>query len=284
MRSVSQPERAVKLFLVSTPIGNLGDLSPRGLEVLQSVDYILCEDTRRTQKLLSRFDFKSRLVSFHEHNEQQRLPKIIALMKKGKVFALVSDAGAPLISDPGFTLVQNVIQEDIPFTSIPGPSAVITALLLSGFPLQQFTFAGFLPSKPGARTKLLQKLSELKDQTLVLFESPERIHGLMREISEVLGNRGLALCREMTKLHEEVIRGTASELLQKLADKKWTGECTVVIAPGDEKPVEISDETIQIRFDELVREGLSRKDAIQKLVRESGRSRNDIYELVHRKK
>jgi 16S rRNA (cytidine1402-2'-O)-methyltransferase len=284
LRSVSQPERAVKLFLVSTPIGNLGDFSARGLEVLRSVDYILCEDTRRTQKLLSRFNFKSRLVSFHEHNERQRLPKIIGLMKKGKVFALVSDAGAPLISDPGFALVQNVIQEDIPFTSIPGPSAVITALVLSGFSLQQFSFAGFLPSKPGARTKLLQKLSDMKDQTLVVFESPERIHGLIREISEILGNRRLALCREMTKLHEEILRGTASELLQKLADKKWTGECTVVIAPGDEEPVEISDETIQIRFDELVRQGLSRKDAIQKLIRETGRSRNDLYELVHRKK
>lgn len=284
MRSLSQPERAVKLFLVSTPIGNLGDFSARALEVLQSADYILCEDTRRAQKLLTRFNFKSRLVSFHEHNERQRLPKIIALMKKGKVFALVSDAGAPLISDPGYTLVQTLIQEDIPFTSIPGPSAVITALLLSGFPLQQFTFGGFLPLKPGARTKALQKLAELKEHTLVLFESPERIHGLVREISEVLGNRNLALCREMTKLHEEVLRGTASELLKRLADKKWTGECTVVIAPGEEEPVEISDETIQIRFDELVRQGLSRKDAIQKLVRESGRSRNDIYEIVHRKK
>jgi 16S rRNA (cytidine1402-2'-O)-methyltransferase len=284
VRPVSQPERAVKLFLVATPIGNLEDFSPRGLEVLQSVDYILCEDTRRTQKLLSRFNFKSRLVSFHEHNERQRLPKIIAFMKKGKVFALVSDAGVPLISDPGFALVQNVIQENIPFTSIPGPSAVITALLLSGFPLQQFTFSGFLPSKPGARLKALQKLSDLKDQTLVLFESPERIHGLVREISEVLGNRQLALCREMTKLHEEVLRGSASELLQKLAAKKWTGECTVVIAPGEEAPVEISDETIQIRFDELVRQGLSRKDAIQKLTRETGRSRNELYDLVHRKK
>jgi 16S rRNA (cytidine1402-2'-O)-methyltransferase len=284
LRSVSQPERAVKLFLISTPIGNLGDFSARALEALQSVDYILCEDTRRTQKLLTRFNFRSRLVSLHEHNERQRLPKILALMKKGKVFALVSDAGAPLISDPGYSLVQTLIHEDIPFTSIPGPSAVITAILLSGFPLQQFTFAGFMPLKPGARTKALQKLAELKEHTLVLFESPERIHGLVREISEVLGNRNLALCREMTKLHEEVLRGTASELSKQLADKKWTGECTVVIAPGEEEPVEISDETIQIRFDELVRQGLSRKDAIQKLTRETGRSRNDLYELMHRKR
>ena len=252
--------------------------------MLKSVDYILCEDTRRAQKLQFRFNFKSRLVSFHEHNERQRIPKIIALMKRGKTFALISDAGAPLLSDPGFVLVQNVIQEDISFTCIPGPSAITTALLLSGFPLQQFTFVGFLPSKPGARLKALQKLAELKDQTLVLFESPERIHGLLREISEMLGDRRLALCREMTKLHEEVLRGTASELLQKLADKKWTGECTVVIAPGEEKPVEISNETIQVRFDELVREGLSRKDAIQKLVRETGRPRNELYKLLHRGK
>ncbi|MCI0615614.1 16S rRNA (cytidine(1402)-2'-O)-methyltransferase [bacterium] len=284
MRSVSQPERAVKLFLVSTPIGNLGDFSPRGIEVLKSVDYILCEDTRRAQKLQARFNFKSRLVSFHEHNERKRLPKIISLMKNGKTFALISDAGSPLLSDPGYTLVQNVIQEDIPFTCIPGPSAVTTALLLSGFQLQQFTFAGFLPVKPGARLKALQKLAELKDQTLVLFESPERVHGLLREISEVLGNRNLALCREMTKMHEEVLRGTASDLLKQLADRKWTGECTVVVAPGEEKPIEISDETIQIRFDELVRQGLSRKDAIQKLTRETGRSRNELYDLVHHKK
>jgi 16S rRNA (cytidine1402-2'-O)-methyltransferase len=284
LRSVSQPERAVKLFLVSTPIGNLGDFSARGIEVLKGVDYILCEDTRRAQKLQARFNFKSRLVSFHEHNERKRLPKIIALMKKGKTFALISDAGAPLLSDPGYALVQNVIQEDIPFTCIPGASAVTTALLLSGFQLQQFTFAGFLPLKPGARLKALQKLAELKDQTLVLFESPERVHGLLREISEVLGNRNLALCREMTKLHEEVLRGSASELLKQLADQKWTGECTVVVAPGEEKPVEISDETIQIRFDELVREGLSRKDAIQKLTRETGRSRNELYKLLLHKK
>ena len=127
-------------------------------------------------------------------------------------------------------------------------------------------------------------MTELKDQTLVLFESPERVHGLLREISELLGNRNLALCREMTKIHEEVLRGTASELLDQLADRKWTGECTVVIAPGQEQPAQISDETIQTRFDELVREGLSHKDAIKKLVRESGRSRNDLYKLLHRKK
>lgn len=283
MRSVSEPERAIRLFLVSTPIGNLKDFSARGIEVLQSVDYVLCEDTRRAQKLKARFKFKSRLVSFHEHNERKRLPKIISLMKKGKTFALISDAGAPLLSDPGYLLVQNVIHEDIPFTYIPGPSAVITALLLSGIPLQQFTFVGFLPVKPGLRLKALQKLAELNGHTLVLFESPERIHGLLREISEVLGNRNLALCREMTKVHEEVLRGTATELLQKLAERKWTGECTVVIAPGEEERIQISEETIRIRFEELVREGLSRKDAIKKLVRESGRSRNELYKLLHKK-
>ncbi len=204
-------------------------------------------------------------------------------MKKGKTFALISDAGAPLLSDPGYLLVQNVIDEDIPFTYIPGPSAVVTALLLSGFPLQQFTFVGFLPLKPGLRLKAIQKLAELKGHTLVLFESPERIHGLLREISEVLGNRNLALCREMTKLHEEVLRGTAIQLLQKLAEQKWTGECTVVIAPGEEERIQISEETIRIRFEELVRERISRKDAIKKLVRESGRSRNELYALLRKK-
>jgi 16S rRNA (cytidine1402-2'-O)-methyltransferase len=281
LRFVPDPERTVSLFIIATPIGNLGDLSPRALDTLNKVNYVLSEDTRRAQKLKSRFNFKSKLVSFHEHNERSRLNKIISMMKEGKTFALISDAGAPLISDPGYLLIQRMIDENLAYTSIPGPSAVTTALLLSGFPAQPFTFYGFLPVKPAARKKALEQIANLQDHTLVLFESPERVHGLLREIATLLGNRNVALCREMTKLHEEVLRGTAAELVERLADQKWIGECTVVIAPGQEEAQEISDETIKVRFRALINEGLSRKDAIKKLVRETGRPRNEIYKLVH---
>ena len=281
MRSLSESERTLNLFIIPTPIGNLGDLSSRAIETLNNVDYVLSEDTRRAQKLKSRFNLKSKLVSFHEHNERGRVKKIISMMKEGKTFALISDAGAPLISDPGHLLIQQMITENLFFTSIPGPSAVTNALLLSGFSAQPFSFFGFLPVRPGARKKALQQLSTLQDHTLVLFESPERIHSLLREIAATLGNRNVALCREMTKLHEEVLRGTAAQLMEQLANKKWIGECTVVIAPGKEETIEMSDETIKIRFQQLVSEGLSRKDAIKKLVREAGRPRNEIYKLVH---
>jgi 16S rRNA (cytidine1402-2'-O)-methyltransferase len=281
LRSVSDPERTVSLFIIPTPIGNLGDLSPRAIDTLNKVDYVLSEDTRRAQKLKSRFNLKSKLVSFHEHNERTRLNKIISMMREGKTFALISDAGAPLISDPGYLLIQRMVNENLAYTSIPGPSAVTNALLLSGFPAQPFSFFGFLPVRPGARKKVLEQLANLQDHTLVLFESPERVHGLLREIATSLGNRNVALCREMTKLHEQVLRGTTTELIEQLADQKWIGECTVVIAPGKEEAQEISDETIKVRFQALIQEGLSRKDAIKKLARETGRPRNEIYKLVH---
>jgi 16S rRNA (cytidine1402-2'-O)-methyltransferase len=281
LRSVLESERTLSLFIIPTPIGNLGDLSQRAIETLNQVDYVLSEDTRRAQKLKSHFNLKSKLVSFHEHNERSRLKKIISMMKEGKTFALISDAGAPLISDPGYLLIQRMIEEKLAYTSLPGPSAVTNALLLSGFPAQPFTFFGFLPVRPGSRKKALEKLAHLPDHTLVLFESPERVHGLLREIATTLGNRNIALCREMTKLHEQVLRGKASQLFELLADQKWIGECTVVIAPGQEETIEMSDETIRVRFQQLVSEGLSRKDAIKKLVREAGRPRNEIYKLVH---
>jgi 16S rRNA (cytidine1402-2'-O)-methyltransferase len=282
LRPVPEPQRTVSLFIIPTPIGNLGDLSARAIETLNSVDYVLAEDTRRAQKLKTRFGFKSKLVSFHEHNERGRVNKILLLMQEGKTFALISDAGAPLVSDPGFLLIKRMIENGLNFTALPGPSAVINALILSGFQSTPFTFVGFLPTRQAARKKALQELTVLQNHTLILFESPERIHGLLSEIASTLGNRNIALCREMTKLHEEVIRGTASQLSEQLANKKWIGECTVVIAAGKEEPVEISDETIHVRFQQLIKEGLSNKDAIKRLVRETGRSRNDIYRLVHK--
>lgn len=244
------------------------------------MDYVLCEDTRRAAKLKSRYSFEARLVSFHEHNEKARIPKILSLMKEGKTFALISDAGTPVLSDPGLLLIQALIENEIPFTAIPGPSAIQMALVLSGFPAQPFSFVGFLPSSSAHRKSALQKLTALTNHTLVLFESPERILGLLREIGETLGDRNVAVCRELTKLHEEVLRGKVSGVISTLSSRKLQGEFTLVIAPGDAASVQMDDQTIVARFEQLQKEGLSRKDALKKVAKESGRPRNDLYSLL----
>lgn len=202
------------------------------------------------------------------------------MMKAGRTFALISDAGTPLVSDPGFLLVREVIREQLTFTYIPGASAIITALVLSGLPVEPFSFFGFLPHSSAARNKLLTAIAILTDHTIVLFESPERVLGLLREVGETLGDRQVAVCREMTKMHEEVIRGRISEVITTIAQRKQQGEFTIVIAPGEETLVHMSDETIRIRFEQMLHEGLSRKDALKKLAKESGRSRNELYDLL----
>lgn len=280
MRSVSEPERVLSLTIVATPIGNLKDLSARALEVLNSVDYILCEDTRRAQKLKTHFAFNPRLVSFHEHNERSRIPAVLSRMKRGKTFALISDAGTPLISDPGLQLVQEMIRENLQFSFVPGPSAVQSALVMSGFRTYPYYFYGFLPVKPGDRTAAIEQISMLRDCTIVLFESPKRILGLVREVGEKLGDRPIAVCRELTKLHEEVIRGNVSEILDRLASRKLLGEFTLVISPGQAGPAVMTVESIRARFDHLQNEGLSRKEALKKLSKESGRPKNELYELL----
>jgi 16S rRNA (cytidine1402-2'-O)-methyltransferase len=244
------------------------------------VDYILCEDTRRAQKLKSRFQLSPKLVSFHEHNERKRIPKILAKMNEGKTFALISDAGSPLISDPGLNLTRKMREASIPFTCIPGPSAVTTALALSAFQPEPFTFVGFLPASASARRKEIEGLRLYSEHTIVLFEAPHRILGLLREIGEVLGDREIALCREMTKVHEEVLRGRISELLPALATRKLQGEFTIVIAAGESPSVTMSEDAIRKRFAQLQTEGVSRKEALKKLSKESGRSRNDLYRML----
>lgn len=251
--------------------------------MLQEVDYILCEDTRRAAKLKHRYQLKPRLISFHEHNEKQRVPHIMRRMKQGKKFALISDAGMPLISDPGYTLVQEVIREGLPFTCVPGPSAVLTALALSGFPMQNFAFYGFLPAGGAARREKLEEIANTPMLTIVLFESPERIVGLLREIGEVLGDRPVTVCRELTKLHEEVLRGTASQLLALTAARRIKGEFTIVIAPGQQASLEMTDELIVARSRQLESEGFTRKDLLKRLSKESGRSRNELYRLLYGK-
>ncbi|MDX1503729.1 MAG: 16S rRNA (cytidine(1402)-2'-O)-methyltransferase [Thermoanaerobaculia bacterium] len=221
-----------RLTVVATPIGNLDDLSPRLRRALEEADLVACEDTRRTGRLLAHLGLKKRLVSLHEHNERQRLPGLIAALEQGSRVALASDAGTPLISDPGYLLVREAIAAGLPVEAVPGPSAPLTALVLSGLPPYPHTFVGFPPRKPGKRRAFLARYAEL-DHTLILFESPHRIAATLDDLLATLGDRPAALCRELTKLHEEVIRGTLTEIRAAVGERERVkGELTLVVGPG----------------------------------------------------
>ena len=217
------------LYIVSTPIGNLDDITLRALKTLRHVDLIAAEDTRRTRKLLSHFDIHTPLVSYFEHNELKKLDKLLSHMKRGKEIALVSDAGTPGISDPGYRLVQQAIESGIPVIPIPGPSAVIAAMSISGLPTDSFTFAGFLPKKGGKRRKLLEKLGDL-DGTSILYESPHRLMRTLEDLLEVCGDRQIVITRELTKAFEETIRGSIGEVINTLEGRRIKGEVTIVLA------------------------------------------------------
>ena len=217
------------LYIVSTPIGNLDDITLRALKTLRHVDLIAAEDTRRTRKLLSTFDIHTPLVSYFEHNELKKLDRLLSHMKRGKEIALVSDAGTPGISDPGYRLVQQAIERGIPVIPIPGPSAVIAALSISGLPTDSFTFAGFLPKKGGKRRKLLEKLGDL-DGTSILYESPHRLMRTLEDLLEVCGDRQIVITRELTKAFEEAIRGSIREVINTLEGRRIKGEVTIVLA------------------------------------------------------
>lgn len=217
------------LYIVATPIGNLEDITQRALKVLSSADSILVEDTKKAGLLLKYFNIpKKTLVSYYEHNEERRIPEVIKYLKRDKNVALLSRAGTPLISDPGFKLIRKCIEEKIPFTSVPAASSVINALILSGLPVESFLFLGFLPRKKGKRRK---KIEEIKNfpYTIILFESPYRVVKALIELKEILGERKCCVCREMTKLHEQIIRGNLSEVIKRLSGKTIKGECTVVL-------------------------------------------------------
>lgn len=216
------------LYLVATPIGNLGDMSLRAIEVLKSVDVIASEDTRTTGVLLKHFDIHKPQIAFHEHNEEQAGNRIFGLLNAGQSVAVVSEAGTPGISDPGFTLVRRAIAEGIEFTMIPGASAVLMALVLSGLPAHSFTFRGFPPRKSGQRRRFLE-VDLNSPHTLILYESPFRLAALLEDALAVLGDRRAALCNDLTKLYEKVERAPLSELLARVGDKKLKGEYVVVI-------------------------------------------------------
>lgn len=218
-----------KLIIVATPIGNLEDLSSRAAQVLCEADLVACEDTRRTGRLLAHLGVKRPLISLHEHNERQRLPKLMAALQEGKQIALASDAGTPLLSDPGFVLVREAIRKGVEIDAIPGPSAVVDALVLSGLPPHPFTFAGFPPPKSGRRRRFFKRFETL-EHTLVFFESPHRLLASLDDLYAVLGNRSVVVGRELTKLHQEILRGDLEHIRHTLGERPaLKGEFTLVV-------------------------------------------------------
>ena len=220
--------RTFPFYLVSTPIGNLGDLAPRAVEVLSSVDLVLAEDTRRTRTLLGANGISAQVRSFHDHNKERVAPGVIDLLRGGKRVALVADAGTPSVSDPGYYLVRRLIEEGIEFTAVPGPSAVLTALVLSGLPTDRFTFFGYMPRKKGERERIIGEAGESRG-TGIFFESPYRLVKTIEAFERILPERELVVARELTKVHEEVVRGEAATLLEHFGKKGVKGECVLLV-------------------------------------------------------
>lgn len=266
------------LYLVATPIGHLGDISYRAVETLRSVAWIACEDTRHTRKLLDHYAIDRPLVSYHEHNEQPRSAELVDRLLSGSCGALVSDAGTPLVSDPGYRLVRAALESAIKVVPIPGPCAVVTALAASGLPSDAFRFGGFLPRKSGERRTLLSALAP-DPATLAFYEAPHRVLESLEDIVATLNDPPVVAARELTKLHEEFLRGRASEVRAQLSSRpSIKGEFTLLIGPRDPAPP--PDESIPDAVSRKEKEGLSRMDAIKAVARERNLPKREVYRLV----
>ena len=271
------------LHVVATPIGNLGDITIRALNVLAAADYILCEDTRITSRLLERYGIRNTMKPYHEHNAEKVRPAIIAALQDGKSFALVSDAGVPLVSDPGYRLVQSCITEGLSVTGIPGASATLTALALSGLPTDCFTFIGFLPQKSKARIDLLLGFKKLPS-TLIAFESPHRIIDALADVTTALGERPVAMARELTKLHEEVLRGTAHQVREILAARESVkGEIVLVIGPPQNEVEVIADDDIEQAITDALK-GNAASKAANIVAKNFNLKKEDIYARILKRK
>jgi 16S rRNA (cytidine1402-2'-O)-methyltransferase len=267
------------LYLVATPIGNLQDITFRALETLKTVDIIACEDTRHTQKLLNHYSIKNRLVSYHEHNENERAIELAEYLKQGKSIAIVSDAGTPAICDPSFRIVEKANEIGAKVISIPGAVAFINGLIVSGLPTDSVFFGGFLPSKKSERIKRLEEVKEIP-ATLVFYETPHRIEKSLVDCLEVLGNRQAAIARELTKLHEETLRGDLNNLLEKVSGNPLKGEIVLVLDRQSNNSIRLDVNkagTLKSRLTELEGEGVERKAALKKLAKEFGLSRSEVY-------
>ncbi len=294
------PESGGCLYLVGTPIGNLEDITLRALRILKEVDLIACEDTRHTQKLLNHYDIQKSLVSYHEHNEMTRSSELLIKLEDGARIALVSDAGMPLVSDPGYRLVVSdagmplvsdpgyrlvtlCVRHKIPVVPVPGPSALLAALAASGLPNEEFLFVGFLPARSAERRRTLEHL-RIEERTIILYEAPHRVAESIADAQEILGDRPACLAREVTKLHEEFRRGKLSELAESLARVPARGEITLLVGPPDANSGGLHADTSQSlsdRVEELIRQAkLDRKEALKLAARERGLTRRAAYEQL----
>ena len=274
------------LFVVATPIGNLEDITLRALRILREADLIACEDTRHTRKLLSHYRITTPTTSYHEHNEQQRTGWLVERLESGTDIALVSDAGTPSISDPGFRLVRAALERGIRVSPIPGACAIISALSISGRPTDSFAFLGFLPGRRAARRNRLRALRS-ESRTLLFFESPLRLASTLKDIDEILDSREVTVAREMTKVHEQLVTGTAAELASLFRSRRPKGEAVVVVeksSPEADAADFVSDRELDLRFEGLVDQGLSRKDAIKQLAKELASPKRELYLRLLREK
>lgn len=264
------------LYIVSTPIGNLEDITLRALRILHQADLIAAEDTRHTRKLLSAHDIHRPLISYHEHNARTRGPHLIGELMSGKSVALVTDAGTPGISDPGIDLVRLAVSQEIQVSPIPGPSAVTTALTVAGLPTQPFLFLGYPPNRPAARRRFFTSYAQA-EETLILFESPRRLGGCLRDMRKIWGNRRVAVTRELTKIHEEIFRGSLEEAMERWPGEA-RGEVTLLVAGAEKGTSRLDDSLIEQLRSSLVSAGRPLKEIVAKVAQERGISKRLVYQ------
>jgi 16S rRNA (cytidine1402-2'-O)-methyltransferase len=267
-----------RLYVVSTPIGNLEDITYRAIRILKEADWIACEDTRTTRRLLEHYAIATRTISYHEHNESERAAELVARIEEGETGALVSDAGTPLLSDPGYRIVHAAAQAGIRIEPLPGPSALLAALVVSGLPTDQFHFGGFLPAKQGQRRHLLESLAG-EAATLIFYEAPHRILEALDDIAAMPGNRDIVAARELTKMYEEILRGTAAEIAATLSARdSIRGEFVILI--GKSLTPATHDVPVEDMIEALMGAGVPRMDAMKTVARERGLSKREVYKLL----
>ncbi|AWM75655.1 16S rRNA (cytidine(1402)-2'-O)-methyltransferase [Lactobacillus kullabergensis] len=282
-RQSSYGQDSGKLYLVPTPIGNLEDITLRAKRILQEADYIAAEDTRTSGILLEKIGVHNHMLSFHKYNSKERAPELIKLMKDGAVIAEISDAGMPVISDPGYILVQECIKNDIPVVPLPGASAFATALIASGFDAQPFTYYGFLPRKKSEQQPFFEQMKKAH-ATSIFYEAPHRLTKTLNNLSEILNSeRKIVVARELTKIHEEFIRGTISEVTDYFEQNAPRGEFVVLISPNAAQETQLSWAELIKAVNRLVDKGESKKSAIKTVAQENNVSKNELYERYHQK-